>query len=284
MAEQGQRIQASKASQWSVPLHDADLQVSALHAHFTTHAFAPHWHEYYVVGLITDGVQTFRYRRDRYVTTRGGFFILNPGEPHTGESAIETGFTYRALYPTSEHMEQAMVELSRPGELPHFPTARMDERDMAESIHHFHALLTAELSPLERQTRWLSLLTALVLRYGSAGSERLALPAAGAEPRAVSLARDYLEEHFAERVTLPRMAAQTSLSPFHLVRVFRRATGITPHAYLESVRIRHAQRLLECGEAPAVAAFATGFSSQSHFTERFRRTLGVTPAVYASRW
>jgi AraC-like DNA-binding protein len=268
-------------SEWSVPLHDVDLQVSALHAHFTTHAFAPHWHEYYVVGLITDGVQTFSYRRDRYVTTRGGFFILNPGEPHTGESAVETGFTYRALYPTREHMEQVMVELRRPGALPHFPTARMDERDMAASIHHFHALLSAKLSPLERQTRWLGLLTTLVLRYGSV---RLALPAAGAEPRAVTLARDYLEHHYAERVTLPQLAAQTGLSPFHLVRVFRRATGITPHAYLESVRIRHAQRLLESGEAPAAVSFATGFSSQSHFTQRFRRTLGVTPAVYADRW
>lgn len=271
----------SLASQWSVPLHDADLQVSALHAHFTTHAFAPHWHEYYVVGLITAGVQTFRYRRDRFVTTRGGFFILDPGEPHTGESAIESGFTYRALYPTREHMEQVMSELRRPGALPHFPTTRMDERDVSAAIHHFHALLTAELSPLERQTRWLSLLTTLVLRYGS---EPLALPDPGAEPRAVSLVRDYLEDHFAERITLPQLAAQTALSPFHLVRVFRRATGITPHAYLDSVRIWHAQRLLERGEALASVAFATGFSSQSHFTERFRRTLGITPAVYADQW
>jgi AraC-like DNA-binding protein len=268
-------------SQWSVPLRDADLQVSALHAHFTTHAFAPHWHDYYVIGLITEGVQTFRYRRERYVTTRGGFFILNPGEPHTGESAVESGFTYRALYPTNEHMELVMQELRRPGALPQFPTARIDEQDVATAIHRFHALLSAEMSVLERQTRWLGLLTSLVLRYGS---ERLELRAANAEPYVVTLARDYLEDHYGERVTLPELAAQTSLSPFHLVRVFRRATGITPHAYLESVRIRRAQRLLECGKPPADVAFATGFSSQSHFTERFRRTLGVTPARYAEEW
>lgn len=267
--------------QWSLPLHDADLEMSALHAHFTTHAFAPHWHDYYVLGLITDGVQTFHYRREHYVTTRGGLFILNPGEPHTGESAIEAGFTYRALYPTQEHMEQVMRELGRPGVLPQFSTTRIDERDIASSIFRFHALLSSELSVLERQTHWLSLLTTLVLRYGS---ERLALPPAGAEPQAVSLARRYLEEHYAERITLPHLAEQTSLSPFHLVRVFRRATGITPHAYLESVRIRYAQHLLELGNAPAFVAYLTGFSSQSHFTERFRRTIGVTPAVYAARW
>jgi AraC-like DNA-binding protein len=280
----GEQRNVGLRRQWSVPLHDADLHVSALHAHFTTHAFAPHWHDYYVIGLITDGVQTFRYRRESYVTTQGGFFLLNPGEPHTGEAAIETGFTYRALYPTNEHMEQVTRELRRPGALPHFPTARVDARDAAATIHHFHALLSSERSVLERQTRWLSLLTTLVLRYGSSGSARLALPAVGAEPRAVALARDYLEDHYAERVTLPQLAAQTSLSPYHLVRVFRRATGITPHAYLESVRIRHAQRRLERGDAPVDVALATGFSSQSHFTERFRRTLGVTPAVYAGLW
>lgn len=203
--------QRSLVSQWSVPLHDADLQVTALHAHFTTHVFAPHWHEYYVIGLITAGVQTFHYRHDRFVTTRGGFFILSPGEPHTGESASDTGFTYRALYPTREHMEQVMLELLRPGALPHFPTARVDERDMAAAIHHFHSMLTAELSPLERQTCWLRLLTTLVLRYGA---EPQALPAAGAEPHAVSLVRDYIHDHYAERITLSQLAAETTLSPF----------------------------------------------------------------------
>jgi AraC-like DNA-binding protein len=275
----GDRLQI-ESRQWSVPLHDVDLQVSGLHAHFTTHAFAPHWHDYYVVGLITGGVQTFSYRRTRHVTTRGGLFILNPSEPHTGESAVDNGFGYRALYPTNEHMRQVMAELRRPDVLPVFPTARMDERDIATSVHLVHATLASESSPLERQTRWLGLLTTLVLRYGS---ERLALPVPGYEPRAVSLARIHLEDHFAERVTLPQLAAETGLSPFHLVRVFRRATGITPHAYLESIRIRHAQRLLERGASPASAAFETGFSSQSHFTERFRRTLGVTPAVYRAR-
>lgn len=263
--------------QWSIAPYDLDLRLDALHAHFTTHAFARHWHDYYVIGLIADGVQSFWYRRNTYVTTRGGLFILNPGEPHTGQSATSDGFTYRALYPTTAHMAQAMAELGRPDHLPEFSTVRFDERDVAATVRYIHATLNSALSPLERQTRWLSLLTTLVRRYGAS---HLELPGVGSEPRAVALARAYLDEHYAERVTLPALAAETGLSPFHLVRVFRRATGIPPHAYLESVRIRHAQRLLELGEPLALVAYGTGFSSQSHFTERFRRTIGVTPARY----
>ncbi|HEX8032211.1 MAG TPA: AraC family transcriptional regulator [Ktedonobacterales bacterium] len=174
-------------------------------------------------------------------------------------------------------MAQAMAELGRPNLLPQFPTVRMDERDIAAAVGNLHAALASDVSPLERQTRWLSLLTTLVMRYGA---DRVALPLAGAEPRAVAEVRAYLEERYAERITLNQLAAQTSLSPFHLVRVFRRAMGIPPHAYLESVRIRHAQHLLERGEPAATVAYATGFASQSHFTERFRRTIGVTPGRY----
>jgi transcriptional regulator GlxA family with amidase domain len=55
---------------------------------------------------------------------------------------------------------------------------------------------------------------------------------------------------------------------------------VPPHTYLESVRIRHAQQLLVQGLALAEVAYATGFSSQSHFTDRFRRIIGVTPGAY----
>lgn len=263
--------------QWSTVRYDPDLQLDALHAHFTTHAFARHWHDYYVAGLIAEGVQTFWYRRTTHITTRGGIFLLNPGEPHTGQSATEAGFTYRALYPTSAHMAQAMMELGRPNLLPQFPTVRIDASDIAALTAAVHSSLTRDASPLERQTHWLALLTTLVLRYSS---DRVALPVVGAEPRAVTLARDYLEEHYTERVTLSQLAAQTNLSPFHLVRVFRRATGIPPHAYLESIRIRRAQCLIERGEPLVSIAYATGFSSQSHFTERFRRIIGVSPGQY----
>jgi AraC-like DNA-binding protein len=56
-----------------------------------------------------------------------------------------------------------------------------------------------------------------------------------------------------------------------------------PHLYLETVRIREAQRLLSEGETLAQAAYLVGFSSQSHFTQRFKRIIGVTPGVYAQQ-
>ncbi|HEU4327588.1 MAG TPA: AraC family transcriptional regulator [Roseiflexaceae bacterium] len=262
---------------WSLLHRDPDLALDALEARFTRHAFVRHWHSYYVVGLIEAGAQSFRCQHATYQTPAGGLILLNPGEAHTGEAAASGGFAYRALYPTVEHMRQAMGELGRPDRLPLFRSVRADDPRLAALTRRVHAGLDGAEPPLAREAHWLALLTALIRHCGA---EDAFLPAAGDEPAAVARARDYLEAHYAELVRLADLAAQVHLSPFHLIRVFQRAAGMPPHAYLESVRIRHAQALLAAGLPPAEVAYATGWSSQSHFTSRFRRIIGVTPGRY----
>lgn len=263
--------------QWSALRHDPDLRLDSLQAHFTHHAFTRHWHDYYVIGLVEDGAQTFWCRRATHTTPRGGLILINPGEAHTGEPADRRGFSYRALYPTAEHLAPLMAELGRPGELPNFPRLRVDDSDLAAELRWLHGASAAGYPAIARETVWMRLLTGLILRYGG---ERLTLPRVGAEPLAVARARALIEERYAERLTLATLGEAAALSPFHLVRAFRRAYGVPPHVYLESVRIREAQRLLATGIALAEVAYAVGFSSQSHFTTRFRRVLGVTPGQY----
>ena len=72
-----------------------------------------------------------------------------------------------------------------------------------------------------------------------------------------------------------------NFSPFHLVRVFRAATGLPPHAYLTQVRLQHAKRLLAAGALIAWVAADTGFTDQSHLARHFKQVTGVTPGQYA---
>jgi AraC-like DNA-binding protein len=97
----------------------------------------------------------------------------------------------------------------------------------------------------------------------------------------VQQARRAIEENYAEGISLSQLAEHVSLSPYYLLRVFRAEVGMPPHAYLESVRIRRAQQLLEAGRPLAQVAADTGFSSQSHFTRRFKQVIGVPPGQYA---
>lgn len=65
-----------------------------------------------------------------------------------------------------------------------------------------------------------------------------------------------------------------------MLRLFAKEKGITPYGYLEMVRINRAKALLESGESPAEAALKTGFSDQSHFTNFFKKFIGLTPKQY----
>jgi AraC-like DNA-binding protein len=103
----------------------------------------------------------------------------------------------------------------------------------------------------------------------------------GREKHAIRQARQYIEGHFAENVSLQALAQHVSLSPYYLLRAFRAEVGMPPYAYLESVRIRHTQRLIKAGLPLAEVAAEVGFSSQSHMTRQFKKIIGVTPGQYA---
>lgn len=92
---------------------------------------------------------------------------------------------------------------------------------------------------------------------------------------------DLVAAEFGGKLTLERLSAEVRLSPHHFSRLFKSSFGMTPHEYVQGVRLDAAVRAL-CreGERPiSEIADACGFASQSHMTELMRRSLGVTPRV-----
>ena len=97
---------------------------------------------------------------------------------------------------------------------------------------------------------------------------------------AVARVRDYLGEHYANRVRLEDLSRIAGLSVFHLIRVFRAETGLSPYAYLGQLRVHQAAALLRDGMAVSMVASVTGFADQSHLTRLFKRLFGVPPGEY----
>ena len=92
---------------------------------------------------------------------------------------------------------------------------------------------------------------------------------------------DYIEQHLGEDLSLGAMAAEVDLSPLYLVRAFRSTVGQSPHQYVVTRRVELARRMLRDTQTPiADIALITGFSSQSHLSNWFRRIVGVSPAAY----
>jgi AraC-like DNA-binding protein len=89
---------------------------------------------------------------------------------------------------------------------------------------------------------------------------------------------DLVRLRFDQRLPLVLLANEAGVSMFHACRVFRRMTGQSIHQYQLEVQLRHAlSLLLDTRSELAEVAASTGFASQAHFTDRFRRRFGVTP-------
>ncbi len=254
--------------------------VGALHARFVSHHYPRHAHEYFVVGLVDRGAQSYWYRGARHVTPAGGVFIVAGGEAHTGEPATPAGYTYRTLYPCAVDLARLVEQMSGRASVPAFSGAVLHDAALAALLARCHRVLAARRTSLEGEARWLDAMTRLIAVHADSHT---APRMPGRERPAVARARAYLEAHFADDVSLSDLARVASLSPFYLARTFAREVGLPPHAYLESVRLRRAREMLDDGMSPAETAISVGYADQSHLTHRFRWVLGVTPGQYAGR-
>jgi AraC-like DNA-binding protein len=100
------------------------------------------------------------------------------------------------------------------------------------------------------------------------------------EPKAVRLIKDFLRGQFAGDVSLEDLARMVRLNKFHLLQVFKREVGISPHVYQTSLRIKQAKELLSRGLPISQVAYDVGFVDQSHLNRQFRKYVLVTPGQF----
>ena len=122
----------------------------------------------------------------------------------------------------------------------------------------------------------------LLRNYAGAGSRRTT--DGGLDFRRLRRVVEFIEAHLAEELTQAELARVAELSPHHFASAFRMSAGVAPHRYLTERRIARACELLARSEATVTTvAHALGFSSHGHFSESFRRFVGVTPSEYKAK-
>ncbi|MCL5096689.1 MAG: AraC family transcriptional regulator [Candidatus Omnitrophica bacterium] len=91
----------------------------------------------------------------------------------------------------------------------------------------------------------------------------------------------YLDAHYADKITVEQASDLLYMSPSHFMSFFKKTTGQSFHSHLNRLRIAKARSLLLwTSRTVADIGFETGFATPSHFTESFRRIVGVTPGEY----
>jgi len=129
---------------------------------------------------------------------------------------------------------------------------------------------------------WALILAESLVRRFSVHADRSPRASFGKIPaRRIAHVVDYVESSIERDLSLDELAKVAAMSPFHFARRFKETVGVTPHSYVLTRRIRHAQAHLK-GTFRGIAdvAASCGFSNQAHLTNTFQSALGVTPGEY----
>ena len=88
---------------------------------------------------------------------------------------------------------------------------------------------------------------------------------------------DFINSNYKKPLSLQNFSDVVHLNPFHLGRIFKKSTGLSPYDYLMTTRIEFAKSLLKKGWLVQDAAMDAGFYDTSHFYRLFKRASGITP-------
>jgi len=115
-------------------------------------------------------------------------------------------------------------------------------------------------------------------------SNQIVVQQENSEPPVIRRAKEFINEHQAEDLTLGQVAKSVNTSTFYFCKVFKKATGINFTDYLSRVRIEKSKNLLlNPNLRISEIAFEVGFQSLTHFNRVFKKILGQAPTEYRSK-
>lgn len=234
-----------------------------------------HTHPFTELFYVVEGQGKFHIENDTYLVKSNDFIIINPNIMHTEANDGENSLEYIAL---------GIEGLSFHAEGSHRQHYSMyNFKKYRDEMMFYMKSMIRELHKKEEGyqeicTNLLETLILLILRntksqFAAVSSDRVS--------RECTFIEQYIDEHFSENISLDTLSNLTYMNKYYMVHIFKKHKGIPPINYLIERRIAEAKYLLETTNYPvAKVAQAIGFSSQSYFSQVFRKELGMTPLQY----
>lgn len=267
----GDRSAGDRTRYWNAVLPG----VSCLHATFTSQHFAPHSHDALVIVVTEGGASTYTSRGVTAHATPTQLLVFNPVEPHAGHMRDTRYWQYRGLYLADAALVSLLPALGI-ARLPGFTRNAFSDHRLIDAFMRLHRELDGGDPGLARER----LIDACGRLFSTYSKDAPREPDATADRTHVNRALETIRARFREPLTIDELAVSVGLSPFQLIRQFKRSTGMPPHAHLVRARLHHAIRQMRDGVCLAEAAGSSGFYDQSALTRHFRRNYGITPGQY----
>lgn len=238
-----------------------------------------------IISMFTGQSSRLEYRneRGRFVSclNRPGTIMITPAGP-VADVFLHTCLEMIHCALEGSFIDKMIEEMDRPPV--HRPIFRAGIQN--RSIQHILGMLMDELQTQTHSGRLYveSLAHALATRFLMLDGTTKSTPesrVSGLPPRLLNRVQEKMEANLDADLSLDSLAEETGYSRAHFLRMFRVATGSTPHQYVLDLRLRRAQDCLKLKNSNMIEiALSCGFSSQSHMTSVFRQHLEMTPGEF----
>ena len=244
---------------------------------FSQHSFPRHFHDHHVIELVLSGADRF-YCAGRNVTASANQLVLiNPGEVHTGSTLAGIPLQYFSFYPDRKTLQQVadVLDIAIPADF-HFQTSKVNQSLLTEKLRCLYYSFPAGSDALQQQELFFDCMYDLIQNQLK---KTLKFNPVDKDSRVKKLT-DFIAVHFPEDISLQKMADLVNINPFHLVRLFKKNTGLTPYDYLLIVRTEYAKQLLRKGWPVREAARNAGFYDTSHLNRSVRKIAATSPKSF----
>lgn len=236
--------------------------------------YKTHAHAAFSIGAIDVGAVSYRVGGESGTLKPGELILINPDAPHYCNPSGEVDRNYYVLYLEKAWCAGVQKALWNIGSFTPVRDCVLRDQEAYLSFVSAMELLLREGDALEKEQAVIEL------------AERLFAATCGpierSEPADCDIARmkAILGADLDRNLSLSGLAAECGANPYTLLRHFKAAAGITPHAYRMNRRIERAKELLRDGAELSGIALDCGFYDQSHFTKFFKAMTAVTPKEY----
>ncbi len=208
----------------------------------------------------------------------GNLYFINPEEIHalytnSSPAAYRCFILWPEFFalPTENRVRTELIDPIYNSELI-FPRTSSDPRLIA---------LMDEVNTLEEQHLSEALILSHFLRLLALMEPHLLPSESGKMDFPLRRAIDYMENHFAEKLSVPQIAQAAGFNSQYFCSYFKKYTCSTPVEYLTALRIRRAKELLRRTDLSVLeVANQSGFENVSFFIQRFKKATGKTPLAY----
>jgi AraC-like DNA-binding protein len=127
-------------------------------------------------------------------------------------------------------------------------------------------------------------LLSIFAQHLSMVSNQVVVHQKNAEPPVITRAKEYIQQHEADELSLGEVAKAVSTSSFYFCKLFKKVTGLNFTHYVSRVRVEKAKNLLlNPNLRVSEIAFEVGFQSLTHFNRVFKKIIGQSPTEYRAQ-